>query len=833
MLHSIVRRAAFQRNTLRPCRCDLLQQHAAAAKDAAALTAATKTTTPAAAAAAAATTPPSAAARAAGTSCRPYTPAEDISYRRRWALSGEDRLAIQADGVAADAVYLQRMQQTLATQIPEACEYYGIAFHQQQQAQQQEQQHQQQELQQQEQQQPHTAGLRVGLLLPPSPLLIAAVAAVAAVGGTAVPLPFCDAAVAAETAAAAAAAAGGVAAASAAVARPLAAAVEEVGGEIFVTRTFACSNSVICSSKSLRLLQQQLSEARTQLLLVHPALAGAAATLCEQLGLHACICGARTPASTDICIGQQQQQQQAAAAAAARARLFVKEGPLCTRSLSIHTKWVPLRTAEGGPLKAPQELKEALAVLESSGSDSTRDSTSTSTSSSSSSSGSKSNSNTLLTSDSWGLLLEASRCWGQPRSVVLSAAAAKQQLQRNKDHLLHHVSPGHDVIVAAAAAALAKPKLLLAAVLPLVQQQASILLLSRQQRPPLPLPLQVTLQQLPADAAAEALVVETPPARAAEVWGLLLQQKQQLQQQPQQQQQYTLVMDVETAEAMLAHYELAVAAAAATEASSKASTAVAEAPLAAAADLAAAAQQTIRCCVICTDESDFIAMPGQTLRDTNCSSSSLDAAAVAAKPAVRVAAVVKGWQLLLPASAAVQHVLALTEAGVVVAQQQQGSASALGVVPLTRQQRTIAAEEGQAEGIPVGRLLPGVVAMTAEDGVLLFSTNRNSIYFERPVATAKAFGAPESLGAPGGPPGRYFRSALLGSVDASGEVRVLGCTYSSEQPLQRPLQQRLQQWQWSLPRMERLIEGYVHKVPITGKEWGNYHAKKRHWKRIF
>ncbi|CDJ47641.1 hypothetical protein, conserved [Eimeria brunetti] len=765
----------------------------------------------------------------------------DLLQQQTAAVSREDLPVIQADGVAVDAKCLQHVQQILASQIVEACEYYGIPV----------QQEQQQEQQQGEQQQPPAVGLRVGLLLPPSPLSVAAVAAVAAVGGVAVPLPFYDAAVAAETAAAAAAAAGGVAAASAAAARPLATAVEEAGGEVFVTRTNACSNSIICSSKSLRLLLQQLAEAKTQLLLVHPALAAAAAALCDELGLQVCICGARTPAATDICIGQPQQQQQhqgPEAAAAAAARLFVRKLPLSTRSLSVHTKWVPLRRADGGPLGPPRELKEALADLQRSSSSSSSSSGSTGDNSvtSNNSSSSKSSSSGPLTSDSWGLLLEASRCWGQPRNVLLPAAAVQQQVQRNTEQLLQHVSPGHDAIVAAAAASLAKPKLLLAALLPLLQQQASVLLLTRQQIPHLPLPMQVALQQQPADAAAEAVAMETAHARAAAVWRLLLQQqrqqKQQQQQQQQRQQQYTLVMDVGTAEAMLAHYEHAVAVAAAAAAPSIDLEAAVEPPLAAAADLAAAAQQAICCCVICTDEGDFIAMPGQELRETNgssSSSSSLDVAAAAPKPAVRVAETVKGWQLLLPAVAVVQHVLTLTEVGAVAVQQQRGIA-ATGTVPHTQQRAEAAAAaaaagtEGQAEGVPVGCLLPGVAAVTAADGALLFSSSSGSnMYFERPVATEKAFGAPEALGAPGGPPGRYFRSPLLGCVDACGEVRVLGCTYSSEQQLQRPLQQRLQQWQWTLPRMERLIEGYVHKVPISGKEWGNYHAKKRNWKRIF
>lgn len=462
---------------------------------------------------------------------------------------------------------------------------------------------------------------------------LAAFGAVAAIGGIAAPLPFCDAAVAAETAPAAIAAAGGVAAASAAAARPLAAAVEEAGGDMFVTRTHACNRSVITRSKSLRLLQQQLAEAKAQLLLTHPALAAAAAALCDQLGIHVCICGARTPVATDICIDQQPENQQPAAAATSRVRLFVRQEPLYTSSLAIYTKWMPLRTAEGGPLGPPQELKEALAARLRSG----KDSAEGSVTSNSCNSSSKTSSNSLMTSATWSFLLEASCCWGQPRSVFLPAAAVKQQLQLNKEHLLHHVYPRHNAVVAASAAGLAKPKLLLAVVLPLVQQQANIMLLTRQQRPPLPLPLQVTLQQQPTDAATEALVLETAHARAAAVWRLLLHQKQQ-------QQRYTLVVDLETAEAMLAHYDHAVETAAATATPSNASKPALEAPLAPATDLAAAAQQAICCCLICTDESDLMAMPSQAPSNPNYSTSTSrsHAAAMEQKPAVRVAATVEG-----------------------------------------------------------------------------------------------------------------------------------------------------------------------------------------------
>lgn len=206
------------------------------------------------------------------------------------------------------------------------------------------------------------------------------------------------------------------------------------------------------------------------------------------------------------------------------------------------------------------------------------------------------------------------------------------------------------------------------------------------------------------------------------------------------------------------------------------------------------------------------------------------------------------WQQLLPTTAAVLHVLTITEVGVVAVQRQQGNA-ADGAVPPAPQERAsaapaeaataepAAAAAGQEMGVALGQLVPGVAAATAENGILLFSSSSksSSTYFGRPVATADAFGGPGALGAQGAPAGWFFRSALLGRVDEFGTVHVTGCTYSlaQQQPLQRPLQQRLQQWQWGLPRMERLIEGYVHKVPISGKEWGNYHAKKRHWKRMF
>ena len=179
----------------------------------------------------------------------------------------------------------------------------------------------------------------------------------------------------------------------------------------------------------------------------------------------------------------------------------------------------------------------------------------------------------------------------------------------------------------------------------------------------------------------------------------------------------------------------------------------------------------------------------------------------------------------------VQHVLSLTEVGTVALQQQRGLA-ADGMAPCLSAEETAAAAAAAAiprAGLPVGQLLPGIAGETAEDGVLLFrSSSSSSGYLGRPMATAEAFGGEKR-----GPEGAFFRSVLRGSIDASGEVRVLGCIYTAEPELQRPLYQRLQQWQWGLPRMERLIEGYVHKVPITGREWGNYHAKKRHWKRIF
>lgn len=194
------------------------------------------------------------------------------------------------------------------------------------------------------------------------------------------------------------------------------------------------------------------------------------------------------------------------------------------------------------------------------------------------------------------------------------------------------------------------------------------------------------------------------------------------------------------------------------------------------------------------------------------------------------------------------HVLTITEVGVVAVQRQQGNAAdgAVPPAPLERASAALAeaataepasAAAGQEMGIALGQLVPGVAAATAENGILLFSSSSSSssTYFGRPVATADAFGGPAALGARGAPAGWFFRSALVGRVDEFGMVHVTGCTYSlaQQQPLQRPLQQRLQQWQWGLPRMERLIEGYVHKVPISGKEWGNYHAKKRNWKRMF
>ncbi|KAL8270735.1 hypothetical protein Esti_005337 [Eimeria stiedai] len=708
-------------------------------------------------------------------------------------LPAESPVSVCADGEEARLASLLRMQRSLESQLVEALQFYGIPLQQQQQ--------QQQPQQQREVQQQDAAGPRVGMLLPPSPLSVAALAAVAAVGAVAVPLPFADAAVAAETAAAAAAAAGGVAAAGGAAARPLAAAVEEAGGDAYSTKPITCGSSLLSSSSTLRLLQQQLAEARVQLLLVHAALAAAASFLCEQLGLHAAICGSGVPAATDLCLPHrsysEQQQQQAVAAA----RLFVRQAPRYTRGLSIRTKWLPLRSRGGGALGPPRELKEALAAAAES-------------SSSSSDQCSSSSSTKALTT--WSVLVDGSPCWGLPRAVLISAAATQQQLQRNSQQLLQHFAAGDPAVVAAAAAAFARPKLLLAVLLPLLQQQAQLLLLTRQRAGRLPLPLQVALQQQPKDAAAEALEAETPEARAAAVWELLLQRMRQ----QQQQRQLTLVLDLGTAEALLAVKERPSGA---TTPAAAAASAAAGSVSAAGADLVAAARQGICCCCICTDEADFVSMRKWNVRDSSSSSSS-------SSPPARVASVVKGWQLLLSPAAVVQHALSLPEVGLVAVQQQRGLA-AEGDDPKAVAAAAAAAE---AEGCVVGQLVPGVSAL-AEEGRLLFSSSSSSSNYDgRQAATGEAFsGRKEVTCVPG--PSPAFRSALVGTVDeASRQVRVVGCVYTAAEPLQqRPLQQRLQQWQWGLPRMERLIEGFVHKTPITGKEWGNYHAKKRHWKRIF
>ncbi|XP_026194349.1 uncharacterized protein LOC34619736 [Cyclospora cayetanensis] len=714
--------------------------------------------------------------------------AERLLYERLDEQSALSSARLQCEPHTASCVGACRCCRLLAGQILEALEYYGISPRRQQ----------EQELLSEEP--------RIGLLLPVSPISIAALAAVAAIGGVAVPLPFPDAAVAAETAAAAAAAAGGVAAAGGAVARPLAAAREEAGGEVFITRANAFNSSLLATSKSLRLLQQQLAETRVQLLLVHPALAAAAQYLCHQLGMHACICSAKALTATDACFSQQQR------AASAPARLFVMRGPLYTRSLAVRTKWLPIRSLRGESTENLRELREALAA----GGVGNSESSSVSSSVSSSASG-------RVSENSYALLLDASRCWGMPRTVILSASALRQQLQRNAEQLFSKLRPGDAAVVAAAPEAVVKSKLLLAVVLPLLRRRASVLLLTRQQREAMPLPLRVALQQQPADAAAKALAAELPEARAGAVWKLLLQQYKQEQQ---QQIPTTLVMDLETAEAMQALYERA--AAAATAGAAEEATFEAPSP---AAELAAAAHRIIRCCCVCTDESDLISRIEQVpveLRGSGESGSVSEGPFTSqARPAARIAAVVKWLQRLLPATAEVQHAFSVAEVGVVAFQKEKGLATEAAEQASYLAKEAAAAAEAE-EGVFVGHQMPGTKAEVGDGGVLLFSSNCSSSgYFGRRVATAEAFGSPK------GQFNSFFRSAILGEVGPSGEIRVQGSAFSAEPHVQRPLQQRLQQWQWGLPRMERLIEGYVHKVPITGREWGNYHAKKRHWRRIF
>lgn len=178
------------------------------------------------------------------------------------------------------------------------------------------------------------------------------------------------------------------------------------------------------------------------------------------------------------------------------------------------------------------------------------------------------------------------------------------------------------------------------------------------------------------------------------------------------------------------------------------------------------------------------------------------------------------WRRLLPTTTRVEHLLSLSEMGPVALLQQKGAV-------FCKEEDGTDVATGQLDGksgaLFVGELLPGVSASTDQDGILHFQSSRGSAgYFGRPTATAAYFTE------------HGFASPLVGRLERNRrEVWLTGSSQLLQALGKRPLAERLQQWQWSLPRMERLPEGYVHKVPITGKEWGNYHAKKRNWKRIF
>ncbi|OEH75688.1 hypothetical protein cyc_02970 [Cyclospora cayetanensis] len=317
-----------------------------------------------------------------------------------------------------------------------------------------------------------------------------------------------------------------------------------------------------------------------------------------------------------------------------------------------------LSSARGESTENLRELREALAA----GGVGNSESSSVSSSVSSSASG-------RVSENSYALLLDASRCWGMPRTVILSASALRQQLQRNAEQLFSKLRPGDAAVVAAAPEAVA-----------LYERAAAA---------------------ATAGAAEEATFEAPSPA----------------------------------------------------------------------AELAAAAHRIIRCCCVCTDESDLISRIEQVpveLRGSGESGSVSEGPFTSqARPAARIAAVVKWLQRLLPATAEVQHAFSVAEVGVVAFQKEKGLATEAAEQASYLAKEAAAAAEAE-EGVFVGHQMPGTKAEVGDGGVLLFSSNCSSSgYFGRRVATAEAFGSPK------GQFNSFFRSAILGEgVVFKQEIRL-------------------------------------------------------------